>query len=58
MIRKELDRKLLKNGWIIRHGSSHDLAVNPDGRILSLPRHKGDLKTGTLKNILKAAGLD
>ena len=58
MTRKELDRILQKNGWRIRHGSCHDIAVNPDGRILLLPRHKGDLKAGTLKSILKAAGLD
>lgn len=57
MTRKELDRKLLRAGWKIVHGSNHDLAVGPGGNIIALPRHKGDLKIGTVGNILKAAGL-
>ena len=57
MTRKELDRNLLRAGWKIVHGSNHDLAVGLKGKIIALPRHKGDLKTGTVVNLLKAAGL-
>ncbi|MBQ6672694.1 MAG: type II toxin-antitoxin system HicA family toxin [Spirochaetales bacterium] len=57
MTRKELDRKLLKAGWKILHGHAHDLAVGPKGQTVALPRHRGDLKTGTVANILKATGL-
>lgn len=58
MTRKELDRKLIRAGWKIEHGSRHDLAVGPSGRIIALPRHTGDLKNGTVTNILKCAGLE
>jgi predicted RNA binding protein YcfA (HicA-like mRNA interferase family) len=58
MTRKELDRKLLRAGWKIEHGKSHDLAVSQTGRLVALPRHKGDLKAGTVKQILKITGLE
>ncbi len=57
MNRKELDRRFLKAGWKILHGRNHDLAVSPKGRIIALPRHKGDLKKETVANILKVSGL-
>ena len=58
MTRKELDRKLLRAGWKIEHGKSHDVAIGRAGRIVALPRHKGDLKNGTVIRILKATGLN
>lgn len=57
MTRVELDRKFKKAGWTIVHGSAHDKAVSPTGQIVPLPRHKGDIPTGTAQKILKAAGL-
>lgn len=57
MTRKELDRKLLSAGWKIEHGKNHDLAVSKTGQIVALPRHKGDLKSGTMSKILKATGI-
>ena len=57
MTRRELDRVLLKAGWRIEHGRSHDLAISLNGQIIALPRHKGDLKTGTVNQILRLADL-
>lgn len=57
MTRKELDRKLLRAGWKIEHGKNHDLAIGQTGQVVALPRHKGDLKTGTVSRILKLTGL-
>ena len=57
MTRRELDRKLHRAGWMIKHGANHDLAISPEGKKIALPRHKGDIPAGTADNILKAAGL-
>ena len=56
---KELKRKLIAAGWIIIEGGSHSLATHPDKPGLKIPihRHTGDIPTGTLNCILKAAGL-
>ena len=58
MTRKELDRKLLKAGWKIERGRNHDLAISKTGQIVALPRHKGDLKSGTINKILKVTGVN
>ena len=57
MTRKEIDSRLKNAGWVIIHGANHDLAVAPDGRKVALPRHKGDIKKGTVISILKDADL-
>lgn len=52
--------KLLKqaNCQMVRHGSSHDIWTNPKtGKKFSVPRHKAEIPTGTVSNILKDAGL-
>ena len=58
MTRKELDRKLLRDGWKIEHGRNHDLAISKTGQIVALPRHKGDLKSGTVHKILRATSVN
>jgi predicted RNA binding protein YcfA (HicA-like mRNA interferase family) len=40
-----------------RHGARHDHWRTRDGRRVDFPRHAGDLKPGTLKNIIQQAGL-
>lgn len=40
------------------HGGSHDKWKTADGRIVIFPRHSRDIPIGTLKNIIKQAGLD
>lgn len=57
MTKLEIERKFKAAGWKIVHGSKHDLAVSPIGQKIALPRHKGDVPTGTARNILKEAGL-
>ena len=59
MTTREIKILLQKAGWIIKPGSSHDLATNPDkpGIKIPIPRHKGDVPKGTAYSILKAAGL-
>ena len=57
MNRKEIDARLKRAGWRIIHGANHDLAIGPNGQKVALPRHKGDIKTGTAHNILRYAGL-
>lgn len=60
LTKKELERKLKKEGWEILHGKAHDQAKNPDkpGIKISIPRHKGDIPIGTVRSILKAAEIE
>lgn len=57
----EVIRKIRKhtNCYIVRHGAEHDIWLNPDtGVQFTIPRHPSkEIKTGTVKNIYKAAGL-
>ena len=59
MTAKELKRKLTAAGWVTTQGSRHELATHPDkpGVKISIPRHTGDIPTGTLNKILKDSGL-
>ncbi len=57
MTKLELERKLRQAGWKFKHGKSHDHAISPSGQIVPIPRHPGDLKKGTVRKILKDAGL-
>ena len=59
MTKKELEGMLRKAGWIIKHGSAHDQATNPDypGVKIPIPRHKGDIPKGTAEQIKKKTGL-
>jgi len=60
MTKRELEKRLLKAGWVITHGKAHDLATNPHkpGVKIPIPRHTGDIPKGTAKSILKDAGLE
>lgn len=55
----ELIKLLKKNKCsIIRNGSRHDIWYSDaTGKQFSVPRHKAEIPTGTLNNILKDAGL-
>lgn len=56
----ELLKILKKSGCsLVRHGSNHDIWISPiTNKQFAIPRHKDEIKIGTLKNILKDAGLD
>lgn len=52
--------KLLKKSGIefVRHGKRHDVYYSPlTNKEFPIPRHKDDVKKGTLESILKDAGL-
>ena len=52
--------KLLKKNNIqfIEHGKRHDMYYSPiTNKEFPVPRHKTEIKTGTLQSILKDAGL-
>ena len=53
----QVKKKLAAEGWDFIEGKKHTLAVNKDGRKVPIPRHKTDLKLGTLKAIAKATGI-
>jgi predicted RNA binding protein YcfA (HicA-like mRNA interferase family) len=59
MTAKELKRKLVSAGWIIKEGGGHSMAIHPDRPSIKIPihRHTGDIPAGTLHNSLKAADL-
>lgn len=57
---KEVEKILLKNGYkLIRSSGSHK-TYKKDGvqNLVTIPFHNKDLKMGTLKSILKQAGLE
>lgn len=61
MKRRDLIKKLTDNGWILkRHGSEHDIYVNPNSigkqTEIQVPRHK-EIKEPTANKILRDAGL-
>ena len=60
MTKRELEKKLLKAGWVITHGKAHDQATNPQkpGVKIPIPRHAGDMPKGTVQSILKDAELE
>ncbi len=52
--------KLLKksNCKLLRNGSRHDIWYSPvTDKQFAVPRHKAEIPSGTLNNILKDAGL-
>lgn len=55
----ELLKLLKKNGiQFVEHGKRHDHYYSPiTGKCFPVPRHKDELKTGTLNSILEDAGL-
>ena len=56
----ELLKILKKNGcYLVRHGSSHDIWFSQlTSKQFAVPRHKDEIKIGTLKSILKEAGIE
>ncbi|WP_298629447.1 type II toxin-antitoxin system HicA family toxin [uncultured Thermus sp.] len=55
---EEVARKLQRLGFAERMTKGgHRLYAHPDGRIVVIPFHSGELPKGTFKKILKQAGL-
>ena len=59
MKQSELLKLFSKNGiQLQQHGKRHDLYYSPlTGKKIPIPRHAKEIAVGTLKNILKDAGL-
>ena len=57
---RDVIRKIntLKGFTLHRHGGNHDIWITDEGRSVPFPRHAGDLSTGTLRSILKQAGIE
>ncbi|MEO7993515.1 MAG: type II toxin-antitoxin system HicA family toxin [bacterium] len=56
---KEVIRRLGKLGFLFeRQGANHTIYIHPSTqRTAAVPRHSGDLKEKTLRDILKRAGI-
>lgn len=55
----ELLKILKKNDcFLLRHGKRHDIwGSRKTGKQFPVPRHKDEIKSGTLKSILEDAGI-
>ncbi len=58
MTKHELEKHLKRAGFIRHSGGRHDIWSQEGFPPIPVPRHKGDIPQGTLKSILKAAGLE
>lgn len=58
MTKFELEKLLRQAGFSLRSGGKHDIWVKKGFPPIPVPRHKRDLPVGTVKQILKAAGLE
>lgn len=56
----ELKKILIKHGCsFYKSGGNHDIWKAPNGKMFSFPRHQSkEVKNGTLKSILKCAGVE
>lgn len=57
MTQKDVVRHITSRGWALeRNKGDHDVFSHPDAtHKLAVPRHKGDLAPGTVRQIVKAA---
>jgi predicted RNA binding protein YcfA (HicA-like mRNA interferase family) len=53
---REVINRLRREGWAERQGKGSHVIFTKDGRVVVVPNHRGDLKTGTLRAICSAAG--
>jgi len=60
MKRSELLKLFSKNGiMFLQHGKRHDIYYSPiTGNTFPVPRHAKEIAVGTLKSIMKDAGLE
>ncbi len=57
MTKKELLKILRKAGWRLEREGKHEI-WSKNEKTLPIPRHKGDIPSGTVNNILKRAGIN
>jgi predicted RNA binding protein YcfA (HicA-like mRNA interferase family) len=49
----EVEAILERAGFVFRRQTGHRIWRHPDGRGVSIPPHRGDLKPGTLRSIVE-----
>lgn len=57
MTKRELEKLLRQAGFMQHAGGRHDIWTKSGFPPIAVHRHKGDIPIGTLKTILKQAGL-
>lgn len=57
MTKYELEKMLRHCNFEKRSGGKHNIWIKKGFPPIPVPRHKGDIPNGTVRNILKAAGL-
>lgn len=58
MTPREAIKLIRKNGGkFLRHGDRHDIYLMPNGKEISIPRHKKDLSAGVENEVKKKLGL-
>ncbi len=57
MNKRELEKLLRKAGFTKKSGGRHDIWIRDGFPPIPVPRHKGDIPTGTVEKILKFAGI-
>jgi len=56
LARRAIEARLVAEGWVMRHGGSHDVFRHPDrSDKIVVPRHR-TLSLGVARNIAKQAG--
>ncbi|HEV2613834.1 MAG TPA: type II toxin-antitoxin system HicA family toxin [Gammaproteobacteria bacterium] len=58
MTKRDIEKLLNKAGFKKYSGGRHDIWTKSGFPPIPVPRHKGDIPHGTLKSILKSAGLE
>jgi predicted RNA binding protein YcfA (HicA-like mRNA interferase family) len=58
MTKKEIEKLLKTAGFEKKSGKRHDIWVKHGFPPIPVPRHKGDIPSGTARSILKSAGLN
>lgn len=53
---REVIRRFRKEGWEEESGKGSHVVFRKDGRTVSVPTSKKELRLGTYRNIAKAAG--
>jgi predicted RNA binding protein YcfA (HicA-like mRNA interferase family) len=57
MTKREIEKLLRNAGFEKKSGGCHDIWVKPGFPPIPVPRHTGDIPSGTARSILKSAGL-
>ena len=57
MTKREIEKILKAAGFVKHSGGRHDIWTKKGFPSIPVPRHKGDIAKGTVKSILKFAGI-